>query len=457
MRKITEAELKGRVEVYGFQLVTYGGSQAAKSLLRCQNGHEELKSLNTITANGVKCKTCAAGARSLAYSTTESEARRIVEAAGFELVEYGGDVYRKKSVVRCANGHERSVRIGNIIKGHGCKACVAESQLISEQNVAGRLPEGVHLVRYAGRTAGASVFRCDKGHEWGSNACVVMSQQTKCPKCSNNVSDMERDLVEFVASLGVEFITSDRKTIAPYELDIVIPSKKIAIEFNGVYWHSEAAGKKRQYHITKRRMCEAQGLRLISVRSDLWAERRQHIERIIKQAVNGNIASIGARKCKIVTVTSKDAWAFCDGNHVQGGAKSSVAYGLEYNGSLVAVMTATHWRKKDEWELSRFCTSVNVAGALSRLWGHIVNVHEVTSAFTFTDRDLFTGGAYASAGFTFKSCTVGFRVAVGKRTESRQKWNKAPDGLTQTEWYERERVSRIWDSGQDRLEWKKAP
>lgn len=457
MKKVTEEELKRRVAAYGFELLTYGGSQVAKSLLRCQFGHEELKSLNTISANGVKCRACAAAARSAAYSTPESEARGLVEAAGFVLLEYGGDVHRKKSVVRCANGHERSVRIGNIAKGHGCKACVAESLLITEANVVSRLPDGVHLVRYAGRTAGASVFRCDNGHEWRSNACVVMSQQTKCPKCSNNVSDMERDLVGFVESLGVDFITSDRKTIAPYELDIVIPSKQLAIEFNGVYWHSEAAGKKRQYHITKRRMCEAKGLRLISVRSDLWLERRGHIERIIRQAVNGNSSSIGARKCKIVTVTPKDAWSFCDENHVQGGAKASVAYGLEHDGVLVAVMTATHWKKKGAWELARFCTSVNVAGALSRLWRYITKTHEVTAAFTFTDRDLFTGGAYSSAGFTFKNCTVGFRVVVGRGTESRQKWNKAPDGLTQTEWYEREGVCRIWDSGQDKLEWKKAP
>lgn len=457
MRKITEEELRGRVAAYGYELITYGGSQVAKSLIRCPNGHEALKSLNTITANGVRCMTCFAAARSLEYSTPEPEARRIVEAAGYELISYGGDIHRKKSVVRCKNGHERPVRISNIVKGHSCKACVIETQLITEANVISRLPEGVHLVRYAGRVAGSSIFRCDNGHEWRTNACTIMSKQTRCPKCSNNVSGMERDLAVFIESLGVEFVTSDRKTIAPYEIDVVIPSKKIAIEFNGVYWHSEASGKKRQYHIKKRRMCEAKGLRLISVRSDLWLERREHIERIIKQATDSNSTSIGARKCELVAITTKDARDFCDANHVQGGAKATVAYGLKHEGVLVAVMTATHWKKKDTWELSRFCTSVNVAGALSRLWMHITKAHDVTSAFTFTDRDLFTGGAYASAGFTFKSCTVGFRVVVGRTTESRQRWNKAPDGLTQTEWYAREGVTRIWDSGQDRLEWRKAP
>ncbi|WP_244278023.1 hypothetical protein [Gordonia westfalica] len=28
----------------------------------------------------------------------------------------------------------------------------------------------------------------------------------------------------------------------------IIPSKNIAVEFNGLYWHSEDAGKDRHYH-----------------------------------------------------------------------------------------------------------------------------------------------------------------------------------------------------------------
>ena len=35
-----------------------------------------------------------------------------------------------------------------------------------------------------------------------------------------------------------------------FELDVYIPSKHIAIEYNGIYWHSELNGKNKNYHLT---------------------------------------------------------------------------------------------------------------------------------------------------------------------------------------------------------------
>ncbi|HBI0203545.1 TPA: hypothetical protein KYG11_004437 [Salmonella enterica] len=455
-RRITEEELKNRLAMFGFKLVKYGGSQVAKSVIKCPNGHEELKSLNTFTANGVRCKSCAAAERSRAYSTDETEARKIVEDMGYSLIAYGGDLYRKKSTVQCTNGHVREVRIGNMVKGHRCKKCAAEAMCAAEDTVSTRLPAGVKMDFYCGNMSGRSLFSCEKGHSWATSANNVVSQQTKCPKCSNNVSGMEKEVLSFIRSVYPGVVnTSVRSLISPFELDIVLPDIRVAIEFNGVYWHSEANGKHRNYHINKRLACEKLGYRLISVRSDLWLEKREHVERILKNAVGVRTGSIFARKCRVVEVTNKDAFRFCEDNHIQGGTKATKAYALLHAGEMVAVMTLVHWRSKDSWELARYCTSTSVPGGLSKLWKHVAQENNIKQAFTYTDRDLFTGASYAEAGFIFDSCSVGFRVVVGTRTESRQKWSKAPDGLTQTEWYEREKVSRIWDSGQDKWEWVK--
>jgi len=61
-------------------------------------------------------------------------------------------------------------------------------------------------------------------------------------RCRDSVSKIELSLVEFVKSLNIPIQHSNRTIIAPLELDIVIPSKKLAIEFNGNYWHSEQRG-----------------------------------------------------------------------------------------------------------------------------------------------------------------------------------------------------------------------
>ena len=45
-----------------------------------------------------------------------------------------------------------------------------------------------------------------------------------------------------------EIVENCRNIIKPYELDIYIPKKKIAIEYNGIYWHSTALNKDMFYH-----------------------------------------------------------------------------------------------------------------------------------------------------------------------------------------------------------------
>ena len=67
---------------------------------------------------------------------------------------------------------------------------------------------------------------------------------------NHTVSYSEKELSDFVKSLGVEIIENDRNIISPKELDIYIPSKKLAIEFDGLYYHSELFVNK-NYHLNK--------------------------------------------------------------------------------------------------------------------------------------------------------------------------------------------------------------
>lgn len=272
-----------------------------------------------------------------------------------------------------------------------------------------------------------------------------------CPRCSgHHFSSGENAVFNFVQSIAPDAKQSVRSVIPPQELDIVVPSHKVAIEFNGIWWHSEKY-RDDTYHINKRKMTEQAGYRLISIREDLWNERRPQIEAIISNALGMNTRCIYARKCTVGAADKDTAAAFFDANHVQGNRAASQYWALNHDGETVAVMSATHWRKKDEWELVRYATSCNVVGGLSKLWAHIVKVNNITRAYSYVDRDLFTGASYKHAGFEYESTTVGFRIVTGETTESRQKWNKAPDGLTQNEWYEKEGVTRLYDSGQDKL------
>ena len=55
--------------------------------------------------------------------------------------------------------------------------------------------------------------------------------------CKNQVKFTYK-YVHFCKQIFNNLIEYDRALIKPYELDIVIPDLNLAIEFNGVYYHS---------------------------------------------------------------------------------------------------------------------------------------------------------------------------------------------------------------------------
>lgn len=69
------------------------------------------------------------------------------------------------------------------------------------------------------------------------NAHINGIQQT-VPRCLNcypivkGFSNLEKDLVDFCKQFYPNLIENDRQLIKPYELDIVIPERKLAIEFD---------------------------------------------------------------------------------------------------------------------------------------------------------------------------------------------------------------------------------
>ena len=61
----------------------------------------------------------------------------------------------------------------------------------------------------------------------------------RCPFCYPKYHSVaEQELINFCKQFFNNLIEYDRTLIKPYELDIVIPDLNLAIEFNGVYYHS---------------------------------------------------------------------------------------------------------------------------------------------------------------------------------------------------------------------------
>jgi len=200
------------------------------------------------------------------------------------------------------------------------------------------------------------------------------SYERKIKKISNE----ENVLFKYIQSIYTEeLIQSNRSILNGKELDVYIPDKNIAIEYNGLYSHhyrpwedKDCLKKDINYHLFKTMECEKQGIQLLHFYSDEWKFKQSIVENIIKSKLGLN-DKIYARKCSVVSIDTQYKNHFLNEYHMQGEDKSSVKLGLEYNDDIVAIMTfaKSRFNKGYNWELTRFCVKggISVVGGFSRL------------------------------------------------------------------------------------------
>jgi hypothetical protein len=234
--------------------------------------------------------------------------------------------------------------------------------------------------------------------------------------CSSYIgySLIEEEIVRFLALyLNPEEIYTNRRDLLPnrMEIDIYIPHLKLAIEVNGVYWHSESMGKYRDYHLYKTEKCEEQGIDLLHILDFEWLFKRPIIESIIKNKIKKNENSLYARKGIVKQITDiKIVKEFLNINHIQGYTHSKINLGLYINEELVSLMTLGKNRFKknsNEIELVRFCNKLNtnVIGSSSKLFKYFERNFnkEKKDIISFSDRRFFGGNVYKILGFDFDS------------------------------------------------------
>lgn len=227
----------------------------------------------------------------------------------------------------------------------------------------------------------------------------------------------EKSLVDFVKSLVGEenVIIRDRQTICPLELDILIPNKKIAIEYNGNFWHSDIMLLSRnnkltetsvkKYHLNKTELCKEKGIHLIHIFEYEWEDtlRKERLKKYLTDILlPESRTKLYARNCIVKEISSKTANDFLDENHLQGKDNSGVRIGLFYNDILVACMTfcKPRFSKKYDWELSRFVvkSGYSVTGGGGKLLNYFRKNYN-GSIISYSDIAKMTGNLYRALGF----------------------------------------------------------
>ena len=233
---------------------------------------------------------------------------------------------------------------------------------------------------------------------------------TKCNPVSEQSSIKEKELKEFIKSLNINFEEKNRIILNGKELDVYIPDHKLAIEFDGLYYHSDKYYND-DYHLNKTEECEKQGIQLIHIFEDEWIYKSDIIKNIIKSKLELIENIIYASDCEIKEIKDNQlVKTFLENNHIQGYIYSSIKIGLFYNNELVSLMTFSKKRKfmnsklkKDEYKLLRFCNKLNITvnNGGDKLFKYFNDNYKPQNIITYANRRYSNGDFYKKLGFEY--------------------------------------------------------
>jgi len=255
------------------------------------------------------------------------------------------------------------------------------------------------------------------------------------PILYSNRTGEENELGEYLNSLNVTFIRNKHyEELNGMQLDYYIPEKKVALEFNGAYYHATEGsqrGKRREYHNEKTELARSNmGVTVFHVWSYDWENpvRKSILKSQIAYMLNSKqIKKIYARKTTIKPIEASEARTFFEYNHIQGGAGSegSVRYGLfDQQGELVAAMSfGRRYRGKEYWELIRYANKkfTTTVGGASKLLAQFEKEYPDKSIISYLNRDFgkdINRSMYTKIGFVYQG-----------RTKEGYHWIRTKDNL----------------------------
>lgn len=364
----------------------------------------------------------------------------------------------------------------------GCPVCHGKKIIVGENDLFSVYPEKASEWDYAinelnpkDLTAGSNKiakFHCKKCGKIYETTIYNWSHDTVicCEDCRNtSYSVAEKELVSFIRDeLGfdveenvyIKGINGSRD----YNLDMVIPSKGIAFEYNGLYWHTEDVHWA-TYHKNKLDASLNYGIRVYTVWEDTYLEKPDLVKNFIKQKLGvSDLEKVSARDCVINMEKYSDVKDFVNKNHYLGMRGGSYYLTLrDKNNKLRAVMIFTDAMNGDLCDITRYCTDCNLRGGFSKLLKYIEDNGTYGLITTFSDNMLSDGELYKNNGFDIlKKIPCDFYYLINNKRVNRQSINKEwflhhgyeyIEEMSEVELASYNGIKRIYDAG--KIKWYK--
>lgn len=357
-------------------------------------------------------------------------------------------------------------------KGYGCPICAGKHGGYDENTLEKSEPEisaqwHPDNDKKPSEVTRVSAYRamwlCENSHEFTVRVCDRVNYRTGCPQCfKGNTSKPEKELAQFIQDLGVNVIENDTQVVPKYEADVLCPDQRVAVEYNGLHWHTEAKRGK-MYHFDKTEAFLKEGVKLIHVWEDEWRDRRPAVERLLARKLKvSQEVRLNARSLRPGEATPKQARDFLEEFHIQGSVPGSVRLTLE-DTNIRALML---FRKRGEgvWDLARYATNGIVRGGFSKLLTRFKREYSPESIVSFADRGVSDGSLYRDSGFQldgeippdYKYVKRGTRYH--KFNFRKHRFKSDPNleyeaGLSERELAKLNNFDRVYDSGKEKWVW----
>lgn len=348
----------------------------------------------------------------------------------------------------------------------GCSACrgvVTDTDSFIAAVAAHGFPLTFEDVEYT-NNQGEVILTCSLHGPYKTVADYAVQGYVTCNGCkSAHSSAKEREVAEFIREVcpNIEVRTNVYGVLPTQELDIYIPELHLAVEFNGLYYHSSRF-KPINYHYQKYLQCKERGIRLLQVWEDDWDSRKYQVREHLKQVLGVSSApKYSARSATVVQLNSAAARDFLTQYHIQGFVPSSTYLGLVVGEDIIAV--ASFKRSKSYYVLTRYATKGNVRGGHSKLVRFFERTHQYTELVTFADLTFSDGGLYKATGWVEDKLIPPDYMYLVKGVRREHKFNyriqrfradpslRFQEGLSERQLAALNQLDRIYDAGKIRF------
>lgn len=293
-------------------------------------------------------------------------------------------------------------------------------------------------------------------YEWQCDQCgtaftdhVDSGRVPRCTSCyPAHTSQAQRQLLLLLQHWSVPVISADRTILSGRELDLLLPHHALAVEFNGLYWHSERF-RSSDFHVNKHLDCAAQGLELIQIWEDHWRQRQPQVLHQLRQRLQ--LTPVwSADQCAVVDITAAECQQLTDQWQVHAVLPADSAVALMYAQQPVAVLSfqriADH-----SWQLLTYASAGTVQSGAQLLFSSWCQQHQPSTVTAHSARCWPQNQLFASLAFEQVTAQVHNRQCWWVRADQRVPalcGQPVPAGWRQ-----------LWDAGSDQWLWqaKKGP